>query len=57
MDKEKWHERYIQQLVDMGGINSYEATNILEDGMGDHDYNEDPEDAADTEMSYWTDDG
>lgn len=57
MNKETWHRRYIQRLVIKGQMTFREAKDILEAGMGNYYYDDDPEDSADDEMSYWSDDG
>jgi hypothetical protein len=54
MAKEKWREAYIQRLVDRGVMHQ-EAVECYEAG-DDYDYASDPEDAADEELSYWSDD-
>lgn len=55
MTKEDWHTRYIARLVTKGQFTYREAKDILQAGIGEYDYDDDPEDAADEEMSYWTD--
>ena len=57
MDREKWHQKYIRTLMEQGGLSYGGAVDCLSAGMGDYDYNDDPEDAALTEISYWSDDG
>lgn len=62
MDKEAWHKRYKARLIE-NGVDEKSAEESLQAGMGSvlegdgYDYDEDPEDSADMEMSYWTDDG
>lgn len=47
-----WHKRYKQQLID-AGVDEEFAEEWLQAGMGEYDYEEEPEDYADSEMSYW----
>jgi predicted transcriptional regulator len=56
MNIEEWHERYVQRLVDKG-FSYRETFAILIAGIGNYDYKDSPKDAADEELSYWTDDG
>ena len=52
-----WHDRYIFRLMDAGLIFE-EAEDNLSAIKGDIDYNDDnPEDAADAELSYMGNDG
>lgn len=55
MDQKKWHDKFVFQLVSRG-LDQEEALDTLDGNMGDYDYESDPEDAADEELSYWTDD-
>jgi len=57
MSPEEWHKRYIAHLQGQAGLTKTEAEDCLTAGMGEHDYDEDPEDSADEEMACWTDDG
>ena len=57
MTPNEWHDRYIARLVVKAEFTYGEAEDNFQAGMGEYDYDDDPEDAADTEMSYWTDDG
>ena len=58
MTKEAWLERYEKRFVDRAGLTVHqaaacgdaEAFEVLSEGFED-----DPEGAADSEMSYWTD--
>jgi hypothetical protein len=54
-DKEIWHLKYKIRLMDRGGLTESEAEDALQAGMDEYDYEEDPVDFADHEMSYWTD--
>lgn len=49
---EEWHKKYIETLINCG-INRKVAEECLAGGMGEYDYNDDPEDAALYELSYW----
>ncbi len=57
MTEQEWHERYVERLVKKGDFTYREARGILKDRMGQHDYNDSPEDAADEELNYWRKDG
>ena len=56
MNPGEWHNKFIAQLMSRG-LEREEAEDTLAGNMGDHDYEDDPKDAADDELSYWTDDG
>jgi len=56
MDKEEWHKRYTQYMLEIG-LSQEEAEAILQAGMGDYDYDSDPEMYASDELSYWASDG
>jgi hypothetical protein len=51
-----WKDRYIAHLVAKAGISQEFAEDTYEAGIP-HDQAEEPEDAADIEISYWNDDG
>ena len=51
-----WHRRYKVRLIEVAGLTDKQAQEYLDAGMREHDYDEDPKDSADTEMSYWDDD-
>lgn len=53
MDREVWHSRYLERLT-VRGLSCDEAWDALKAGMGEHDYDECPEDMADDELSYWS---
>ena len=56
MNQEEWHRRYLVRLTE-AGMSCGEAYDTLIAGMGDYDYDEgNPEDEADAELSYMTDD-
>lgn len=48
-----WHETYKARLVERG-LDAGFARETLEAGMEDHDYDYDPAEAADEELSYWS---
>ena len=54
MDTQEWHKRYKNRLIKRG-LSAQEAENILR--AGGHDYDFDPEDSADDELSYMVSDG
>lgn len=56
MDTDQWHDRYKKRLMDVGGLSDSEAQDSLKAGLGEYDHNDTPEDCADEEMSYWTND-
>lgn len=51
MTKADWDKRYIARLVRKGDFTYRIAKDILMDR--DHDYTDDPEAAADEELSHW----
>ena len=51
---EKWHRRYISRLMGVAGLTLFQAEDCLSAGLGEYDYDDEPEDSADDEMSYWT---
>lgn len=57
MDINEWHERYIKYLQKRANLTRGMAEDTLKAGMGEHDYNENPEDCAEEELSYWANDG
>ena len=52
--KDAWALRYIARMIEAGVPAKFAIENY---SAGDHDYSTDPEYAADSEMSYWDDDG
>lgn len=54
--KEEWMATYVLRMIEHG-IDAEGAWALCRSGENDNDYTEDPRDAADDEMSYWTDDG
>ena len=54
--KEEWMAEYVLRMVERG-IDAEDAWACCRAGEDDHDYDSDPRDAADDEMSYWSDDG
>ncbi|MCJ7747892.1 MAG: hypothetical protein MUP27_09115 [Desulfobacterales bacterium] len=57
MDKEEWLRRYKARMIERGL--SEEEAQAATDAIATDKYcgDGDPEDAADDELSYWTDDG
>lgn len=53
--KDAWTLRYCARFLERG-IPLHVAIETYRAGM-EHDYDDDPEQAADEEMSYWDDDG
>ncbi|HYU99910.1 MAG TPA: hypothetical protein VE977_13865 [Pyrinomonadaceae bacterium] len=56
LDALTWKERYINHIIKVAHIEQAFAEATYEAGIP-HDQTEDPEDAADIEMSYWDNDG
>ena len=54
-EKQHWHDCYMDRLQVMGALTIEQAEDALEAGMGDYDYDMNPLDAADDEISYWGD--
>ncbi len=52
IDKDAWHRQYKEQLM-ANGVDEKFAEESLQAGMGEYDYEEDPKDSANMEMSYW----
>lgn len=52
MNRKEWHMRYKRRLMEAAGLSRGEAQDSLEAGMGEYDYNNNPEDWADKEISY-----
>lgn len=50
---EQWRERYIEKIMLNGAVTKELATEIYNNN--EHDYDDSPEDAAFTELSYWQD--
>lgn len=55
MDKEEWHKRYKATIKEALGGWEATAEECLQAGMGNYDYEDNPEEAANMEMSYWDD--
>jgi hypothetical protein len=55
MDKEMWHKAYMERLIEVTKCPVGFAQEALDAGMDDFDYEDDPKDAADLEISYWSD--
>lgn len=48
-----WHDAYVDQLVKRG-LDRLFAEQTLDAGMGTYDYDDDPAEAADEELSVWS---
>ena len=48
--------KYVLRMIERG-VHQEDAWACCLAGASDHDYDSDPRDAADEELSYWTDDG
>ncbi len=55
MEIENWHRKYKDRLIERGGLTEVQAEETLRAAIGSDmiDYEDDPEDCADDEMSYW----
>lgn len=49
-----WHRRYMDRLIAVAGLTEEQAQECLDAGMSEYDYSDSAEDAADDEMSYWS---
>jgi|GEM_PF-4973830 len=52
MKRKEWHKKYRQTLID-DGVDKKFAQECLQAGMGEYDYAANPEECAESEMSYW----
>ena len=65
--REEWQRRYAARIMEVAGLDERAAMQIAQDAADGQEYFAtaegrtvawvDPEDAADSEMSYWGDDG
>ncbi len=55
--QEEWMAKYCLRLIERGGMDKAQALAYFNAGGDDHDYDSDPVEAADDEMSYWDNDG
>lgn len=55
MNKRQWKKIYKQTLIQVSGIDKKFAEECYQAGLENHDYDDDPADSANMEMSYWTD--
>ena len=53
MEKELWHKQYMARMREGAALTEEQAQDNLNAGMGDYDYDDNPEDWADEELSYW----
>lgn len=53
MSPEHWKAQYMEHLIKKG-MTFEESKMVYDAGRDDHDYESDPVDAADEELSYWT---
>ena len=53
MDRDEWRGRYVQYLINHAAFSPEFANIMYEAGEDDVDFNESPEDAAQSELSYW----
>jgi hypothetical protein len=57
MDSEEYKTRFVDRLVEKTGIDQISAIDCFEATEWEEDMPDDPEGAADEEISYWDDDG
>lgn len=57
MSREEWNKAYAARIVERTGMSMQDALELAEMDVTSHTEGEAPTDAADTEMSYWDDDG
>lgn len=50
----EWHNKFLSRLTERG-LTQDEAWDTLVAGIDDYDYEDDPKDVADEELSYWVD--
>jgi hypothetical protein len=55
LEREEWHKAYLKRLIERGVDEAF-AKETLEAGMSDFDYEWDPADSADEELSCWAND-
>lgn len=55
--KDEWMAKYCLRLIERSGIDKESALACYHAAEDSHDYEADPVEAADDEMSYWDDDG
>lgn len=53
MKIKEWKARYKKRLMERGGLTSKKSEEAYQAGRDWHDFDEEPEDSADMEMSYW----
>jgi len=54
METKEWKRRFLNRLIERG-LSLEEADDIFQ--AGGHDFDFEPEDSADDELSYWPSDG
>ena len=52
-EHKKWHKKYMSIIKKKAGLSSDEARVWLEAGMADFDYEDDPKNVVEDELSYW----
>lgn len=67
MTREEWTRRFAARIREVAGLDEDESISVANAAADEHERNEreaggtvdwlDPEDEADVELSYWTDDG
>lgn len=57
MIKKEWHDRHKKRLMEIAKLTDTKSEDTLNAGMGEYDYDDIPEDSADTEMSCSSSDG
>ena len=54
MEQDEWRRKFIGRLMEVA-VPQIMADEVFAANIDDHDYTEDPIDAANEEMSYWDD--
>lgn len=49
----EWHRQYKARLIEVVKLSEAQAQKCLDARMGEYDYDEEPKEMADSEMSYW----
>lgn len=55
-DEQVWIARCSKRYIERGGCGAYAARELAEAAFENRDGDESPEDAADTDMAYWSND-
>ena len=53
MEAKEWHKQYKAYFIQYANFTEELAEDCLQAGMGGYNYNDNPEDWASDELSYW----